>query len=205
MVSIKEGKKFFTDKCSIPTNKLDSRGDLGCNSSDWRVGKYNGPPAHLKKFIPPKEFTAIGIKVKGCFDGGNDVWLGTDNIEGEWYVGYHGVRTVDAIYNIIFQGFKKGPGQSEKNSNNINPLTNSLYPKCGEGAYFAQDINTAESYTNSIYYNGKNYKVVFMCRINPYSCRISDQGYERDYMITNGNYNTKDEARPYRILIKQVS
>ena len=44
-----------------------------------------------------------------------------------------------------------------------------------------------------------------MCRINPYSCRISDQGYERDYMITNGNYNTKDEARPYRILIKQAS
>ena len=205
MVSIDEGKKFFTDKCGIPTNKLDSEGDLGYNSSAWRVGKYNGPLGYLKKFIPPTGWTAIGLKVRGCYDDGNNDWLDVKNERGEWYNGYHGVKTVDAIYNIIFEGVKKGPGQSEKNSNNTNPLTNSSHPKCGEGAYFAQDINTAESYTNSIYYNGKNYKVVFMCRINPYSCRISDQGYERDYMITKGNYNTKDEARPYRILIKQVS
>ena len=41
---------------------------------------------------------------------GKEILVVIDRKEGEWYVGYHGVRTVDAIYNIIFQGFKKGPG-----------------------------------------------------------------------------------------------
>jgi len=198
MVSIQEGKNFLMYGCGVPFYKLDSKGDLEYNSSYWRVGKFNGPPGHLKKFIPPTGWTAVGLKVAGCFDEGNDDWLGTSNKFGEWYIGYHGVKSASAIYNICMAGFKKGPGQQEKYSNNSNSLNNFLYPKCGEGAYFAQDINQAAGYTNGISYNGKYYKVVFMCRINPNRVKIAEQGYEKDYMIANG-YN---EVRPYRVLIK---
>ena len=144
------------------------------------------------------------MKVWDCFDGGDNTWLGTDNKEGEWYVGYHGVKSTYAIRNIILEGFKKGPGQQEKYTNNSNTLNNLFYEKCGEGAYFAQDINDAETYASPIDYNGKKYKAVFMCRINPHRVRICNRGYGNDYMITDGSYDTKNEVRAYRILIRQI-
>ena len=202
MVSIDEAKNFITNYCGVPSYKLDSAGDLAYDSTSWRVGQYNGPPGYLKKFIPPHGWTAVGLKVLNCYDGGNNDWLGTSNNNGEWYIGYHGVKTTTAIYNICNDGFKKGPGQGEQYSNNSNSLNNSYLSQCGVGAYFAQNVNTAASYSSPISYNGKNYKVVFMCRINPHVVRISNQGIDNDYMITNGDYNTKNEARPYRILVK---
>ena len=202
MVSIDEAKNFITNYCGVPSYKLDSAGDLAYDSTDWRVGKYNGPPGYLKKFIPPNGWTAVGLKVLNCYDGGNNDWLGTSNSNGEWYIGYHGVKTTSAIYNICNDGFKKGPGQDYQNHSNTNSLNNSYLPKCGIGSYFAQNIDQAASYSSPISYNGKDYKVVFMCRINPHVVRISNLGIDNDYMITNGDYNTKNEARPYRILVK---
>lgn len=199
MVSIDEAKNFLCNYCGVPSYRLDSAGDLSYDSDYWRVGKYNGPPAYLKKFIPPKGWTAVGLKVINKYDRGDNTWLGTSNSFGEWYIGYHGVKTTSAIYKICMEGFRKGPRQLEKNSNNINSLNNYLYPKCGEGVYLAQDINEAASYASPISYNNKNYKVVFMCRINPNAVKISNQGYEKDYYITSGYY---DEVRAYRILIK---
>ena len=139
----------------------------------------------------------------GCYDGGNNDWIVTENKHGEWYMGYHGVKNTSSIYRICHEGFRKGPSQQEKYSKNTNPLTKILHPTCEESAYFAQNINDAVSYASYIYYKSNNYKIVFMCRINPYSVRICDKGYERDYMIKDGNYNTKNEARPYRILVKK--
>ena len=202
MVSIDEAKNFIKYCCGVPSYKLDSAGDLAYDSTGWRVGQYNGPPGYLKKFIPPHGWTAVGLKVLNCYDGGNNDWLGTSNSNGEWYIGYHGVRTTSAIYNICNDGFKKGSGQSDQYNNNSNSLNNSYSSQCGTGSYFAQNINVAESYTSPISYNGKDYKVVFMCRINPHAVRISNLGIDNDYMITNGDYNTKNEARPYRILVK---
>ena len=174
MVSIDEAKNFITNYCGVPSYKLDSAGDLAYDSTSWRVGQYNGPPGYLKKFIPPHGWTAVGLKVLNCYDGGNNDWLGTSNNNGEWYIGYHGVKTTTAIYNICNDGFKKGPGQGEQYSNNSNSLNNSYTSQCGVGAYFAQNVNTAASYSSPISYNGKNYKVVFMCRINPHVVRISN-------------------------------
>ena len=199
MVSIDEAKDFLTNCCGVPLYKLDSAGDLAYDSPYWRVGKYNGPPGHLKKFLPPQGWTAVGLKVINLYDGGNNTWLGTSNSYGEWFIGYHGVKSSIAIRNICMQGFIKGPGQAEKDSNNMNSINNYFYPKCGEGVYLAQDINQAADCTRPIQYKYKNYQVVFMCRINPNAVKISDQGYEKDYYITNGQ---SDEVRPYKILIK---
>lgn len=154
---------------------------------------------YQKKFVPPYGYTAIALNVKNLYN--NTDWLGSTNSSGEWYIGYHGVKSSYAIKNICEQGFIKGSGQSCKSNSNINSLNNDLYPICGEGSYFAQDIYTASTYSSYISYNGKSYKVVFMCRINPYSVRISDSGYGKDIMIAGGGTNTKNEVRPYKILI----
>jgi hypothetical protein len=38
-----------------------------------------------------------GIKVKGLYDGGSDLWLGMDGKKGEWAVAFHGVRAPEAF------------------------------------------------------------------------------------------------------------
>ena len=95
------------------------------------------------------------IKSNYLYDNGNNTWIGTSNINGEWYIGYHGTKTMTSISGIVMNGFKRGDDQQCKNYVNINPLNNLIYPKCGEGVYFTPDINEAKTYTNTISYLGK--------------------------------------------------
>ena len=95
-----------------------------------------------------------------------------------------------------------------RNYLNSNPLTKYIYPKCGIGVYFTSDINEAKKYTDIISYNGNKYRVVFMCRINPYKVRIYNFGNNKEYWIVNGDKlgeifgnSRPDEVRPYRILL----
>ena len=142
------------------------------------------------------------------YDNGNDVWLGTGNNNGEWYIGYHGVKSIKAIHNIIIDGFRRGDGQSHEYDININPLTNKQKQKCGVGVYFTNEIEEAKGYTNPIVYNGNKYRIVFMCRVNPYKVRITSLGGTKEYWIVEGDklgdlfgIKRSDEVRPYRILM----
>ena len=194
-VSIQEAIDFLTNEALIPLNQLESAHHYLYHSNDT---KLIGPINYPKNFVQPNGWTAIALKVSKKYDGGDDTWLENSNKDGVWYVGFHGVKTLNSINNIFFMNFLKGPRQECKNDNNTNPLTIHLFPKCGVGAYFAQNINEAKTYCDNILYKGINYKVVLMCRLNPNKVRISNKGINNDYMIVNGN---KDEVRPYKILL----
>ena len=170
----------------------------------------NGPPGYLKDYIPPINWIGIGLKVIGLYDYGDNMWLGISNKNGEWYIGYHGTRTMDSVYGIACNGFRRGVRQDYKNSFNINPLTKMNYPRCGIGVYFTPDIEEAKRYTKPISYSGNQYRVVFMCRINPYKVRIASISpiTSKEYWIVNGDalgeiFGTSrpNEVRPYRILL----
>lgn len=204
-VSIEEGIDFLTNGAFFPIFDLDADHHYIYTSGDK---KLIGHPQYPKYFIPPIGWTAIALKVSKKYDGGNDKWLGNSNSKGEWYIGYHGVKTLKSINNIFFKGFRLGSGQYCKDQDNTNPLTRDLYPKCGEGVYFAQDINDAKDYSEIIQYSGDNYRVVFMCRLNPKKVRIADKGMNKDYMIVNGDGIDDmfgkakiNEVRPYKILL----
>ena len=165
-------------------------------------------PGYLKDYYPPIGWTAIGLKVANLYDNGDITWLNNNNSNGEWYIGYHGVKTIEAIQGICYEGFRRGDGQRYMNNNNINPLNNNLYPICGEGVYFSNEINEANKYTMPIPYNGNIYRIVFMCRVNPYKVRIADIGNQKEYWIVDGDklgdlfgHKRSDEVRPYRILV----
>ena len=195
---IKIAKLFLVNDCLIPFDLLDTQGDLTNDFNGWRMNSYNGPPGYLKKFIPPIGWTTIGLKVLNKYDNGDNTWLGTKNVPGEWYIGYHGIKFKNSINGILTNRFLEGPNQSFEFYKNKNPLTYYNYFNCGRGVYFTPEINEANSYTDIIKYNQYNLRIVFMCRINPYKVRIADkQGAE--YWLTNGG---TDEVRPYRILFK---
>jgi hypothetical protein len=70
-----------------------------------------GPPKYLKDYIPPLKFKGYGLKVSKVYDNGNDTWLSMDNIEGEWYIAYHGTGGNEIVNKIMNEGFKAGNGQ----------------------------------------------------------------------------------------------
>ena len=193
-IYVKTAKLFLVNDCQIPLSMLDEKGDC---TSGWRENSQNGPPGYLKNYIPPKGWTAIGINVWNKYDFGNNDWLGINNNNGEWYIGYHGIKKKEAILGILTNGFIIGPGQTYKDSYNNNLLTKYNYLLCEEGAYFTPDINEANKYTDIIKYNNYDLRVVFMCRINPHKVRITNTLKNKEYWLTNGK---TDEVRPYRIL-----
>lgn len=198
---------FLIKGCKILPQKLDSNGDSNFSSY---VPRMSGPRGFTKKYTIPKGWKGYGLKVMGLYDNGNDEWIGNSNSDGEWYIAYHGTKTMGAVNGIINHGFRRGNGQSHEESNNSNPLTEIQYPKCGVGVYFTPDIVEAKKYTEPIYYNGYKFSVVIMCRINPYKVRIHGVPDDSllDYFIVNGDelsdnsgIKRDDEVRPYRILL----
>ena len=199
---------FLVYGCKISLDKLDP--NLNCNFSTY-IPRDTGPMNYLKSYKIPTGWKGYGLNVLIQYKD-ND-WLGHSNSPGEWYVGYHGTKTMGSVNGIIYQGFRRGNGQTHHNSINSNPLTNQRFPLCGIGVYFTPDIDEAKKYTESIEYNGYKYRVVFMCRINPYKARIHSDSFEplnslRDYFIVEGDElndfqgnKRDDEVRPYRILL----
>ena len=104
-VSMDEAKQFLLNKCNISPFILDDQGNA---VTGWRINKKSGPPGYLKDYIPPIGWTGIGLKVVNIYDKMDNAWIGINNSVGEWYIGYHGVHTIEAIQNIYNEGFRRG-------------------------------------------------------------------------------------------------
>lgn len=206
-----EAKELLIKGCKIDEKILDNTYN---RQGGWRT-KDSGPKGYLKKFYPPVGLIGIGLKAALMYPKeGNRYWLGDDNNEGEWYIAYHGVKSIESIKKICIEGFRRGKRQRCKDYDNKNPLNNKeeKKKKCGEGVYFTNEIEEAKYYAKPIDYNNNQYKIIFMCRVNPKEVRIADIGNNKEYWIVEGDelgdlYGKKrsDQVRPYRILIMKVT
>ena len=160
---------------------FDPKGD---RSSGWGEGESRGPPLHLQKYYPPLGWNGYGLRVSKQYDNGDDTWLGYSNVEGEWYIAYHGTGGLGVVKNILEKGFQSGSGQAYKDSDNMNPLTNKTIPKCGVGVYSTPVIEEAQSYSYGIDFGGYSYYFVFMCRINPYKVRFANNGHSAYWIVS---------------------
>jgi hypothetical protein len=199
-----QGIDFLINGCKLDINLFDNRG----NCLGWNLGRKSGPPGYLKKYYPPLDFVGIGIKCMGLYDNGNNLWLGDKNQNGEWYIAYHAIKSVEALQGILKIGFRRGPFQECESFTNINPLSNRFIPKCGKGVYFIPDFNEAKNYAETFSYKGKYFEVILMCRVNPYKVRIASLVNDLESWIVNGDElgdpNGKkydDEVRINRILL----
>ena len=161
-----------------------------------------------QKYTPPIGFLGYSLNVLNKYDNGDNSWIGMSNSNNEWWVAYHGAgrgqsdnNIKNIIKNIINFGFKSGSGQAYQNDKNINYLSNKEYPKVGIGVYFSNEISVAESYAGIVNdLNGKQYKIAFMCRVNPYKTRIASG--MSNYFVIDPNVNC---VRIYRILLKPLN
>jgi len=68
--------------CKLSKNAFDS---LGNRIDGWGVGEKRGNI----NYFPPSGWIGIGLKVLDKYE--NNIWIGMDNIPGEWCVAYHGI------------------------------------------------------------------------------------------------------------------
>jgi len=180
----------------IPYQMLDSKGNKIFNDNSEKLrGNI--------KYIPPNNWYGIGLKVNEKYDNGNDIWLGKNNKNGEWWVAYHGLGSrlgldgldkINLIINSVLRSnLKPGPGQAHSFCDDIFHKGK----KVGIGVGLTPDIWLAEGYAGKIDINGDFYKVVLMLRVKPDKIRACSCG---DIWTLNGSY---DEIRPYRILFKR--
>jgi hypothetical protein len=71
--------------------------------------------------------------------------------------------------------------------------------KCKKGAYFYKNPNYAENSSETINIGGFEYKIMFMCRVNPSKIR-QPENFQDCWILSP----TPDEVRPYKILIKKI-
>ena len=198
--------KGLMEACRLSPSMFDSKYNV--TNGEWGENKKSGPPENLVDYDPPTGYIGYGLCVQKLYGNVNNKWLGTDNSEGEWNIAYHGT-SYEFVKSILENGFGAGSGQCYRDDNNINKLSNSTFEKCGEGVYCTPNIKEAEKYAKTITIGNSNYKLILMCRVNPYKCRIAER--LPDYWIVSGDPlsggNIKkydDEIRPYRILLKKI-
>ena len=197
--------KALVEACRISPSLFDHNYDN--KDGGWGKGQKRGPPHHLMDYDPPLGFLGLGLNVLNKYDGGDNTWLGMNNVEGEWYIAYHGTK-IEFVKDIINKGLGAGERQAYQSDDNINELSKSQFIKCGRGVYCTPKIREAESYSTIFSVKNSNYKMVFMCRVNPYKIRIAKGN--PNYWIISGDSLAKgnikkydDEIRIYRLLFKK--
>ncbi len=153
-----------------------------------------------EQYIPPLSWTAYGINVCDKYDFGNNNWLGYTNGVGEFAVAYYGINNT---FNKTFNKEQNSKGlmgnhESGETFVNTNNIRNPGH-KCEIGAYFYKDPNIAENSCEIINIGGFGYKIMFMCRVNPFKIR-QPENFQDCWILSP----TPDEVRPYKVLIKRV-
>ena len=187
--------EFLLQSCKLSLEMFEPQYN---NYDRWapKGEKRGGEP-----YDSPLTWRGFGLKVLGKYDNGNNTWIGMQNKPGEFPVAYHGIgcnsnNPFPIAGRIVNEGFMIGKRQFYFDSPDIR------HPgrKCGFGAYFTPNIEEAGSYAGTGNFNGKNYKIVFMCRVRKENIREPNRNNQPKYWILDG---TKNEVRPYRILIKE--
>ena len=198
-------KGLIMEGCKLSPSSLDARGN---RESGWGENQKRGG----YKYYPPKGWKGFGLNVMDVYDNGNNDWLACNGNKNEWAIAYHGIGsklggTVEnATKEIMLKGFIIGDRQAYKDKKNDNPKykcdnkqkDHSKY--VGSGVYCSPDPRVMGDYArlSKKKVNGKNYLMGFMMRVKPDKIRYSNK--RKDYWVLDG---TKDEMRPYRIMVKE--
>ena len=194
---------MLVEGCLISTEMFDTRWNNSGSGWASRGEKRGGAD-----YDPPRDYHGYGLNVSKQYDNGDDTWLGMSNVQGEWWVAYHGAgrylsneRIREVINSIVSNGLRAGQNQAYNGYRNCNDRSQEEYPNVGVGVYLSNKINTAEGYAGNVKDDDNNeYKIVFMCRVCPEKVRFSNS--RSDYFVLDGN---NECVRPYRILLKPLN
>ena len=179
-------------------NELETAAALACRRFDPPAVPFSIGPAGLERpYRQPVDWTRVGLRVLGKYDGGDD-WLANPGMGGQrlaWYRAYHGTSRT---------AFRPIAGQG------ISPSING---KLGPGVYVSPHVDYADLYggRHEVHFNDgttRAYRCVFMCAVRPGA--VVREGYARAaghaYAGENAEWTVAGavDVRPYGILVKEA-
>ena len=197
--------KIIQIENNVVSNDISLHPDIfdinGDKSNGWTEnGKRGG-----EKYIPPLGWIGIGLKVIDKYE--NNIWLGKNNIKGEYCVAYYGLNNILNKKEKIIEDLNSyildiRNLYSESIFNNEDDKRSGflgfIRKKCGKGVCLFQDPKYAECSAGIIKLNDIEYKMLLMCRVNPTKIRQPTQ-YDNFWILNPAS----NEIRPYRILLKR--
>ena len=175
----------------LDRNIFDSRFN---NKDDKKWGQNEN--RGKEKYIPPKGWMGFGLNVEDNYDDGQACWLCFGGIyENEFAVAYYPITEED---DDIFLEYEIENFKDFEYKNLIsNSIDSRSGERTGEGTILYQNIELAEKQSSLIDTEKFSFKLVLMCRVNPYKIR-APRDYKEIWVLNRNS----EEVRPYRILVK---
>ena len=201
LVPLLEGCTLSSNIFAANYNKIYSKNNNNNNNNNNNIQIQNNQKRGKEDYIPPYEWAAYGINISGKYDFGDNTWLGNNNEEGEFAVAYYGINNLFHHNIQMIQNIMSFMGNLESGKTFMDEI-NIRKPgeKCMSGAYFYKNPEIAENSSEIINIGGFDYKIMFMCRINPKKIR-QPENFPELWILSP----TPDEIRPYKILIKKIA
>ena len=165
----------------ISEDNFDLRGNRTIENFEDGI---RGPEDNLQKYISPKNYFGLGLKVKNNFY----------DINNEWYIAYYNSLYIPYNYN--------------KEHLNCNHLSSEKFHFCDYGIFLNQNCEKIENENCVIEYKGNTYFYNFMCIVNPEFVRISDENFNECYWVVSSDFdnnierNYSEEIRPSKIILR---
>lgn len=137
-----------------------------------------------RRYHRPCGYERKALRVLGRFPGGDD-WINRQDSSG-WVNAYHGTLPIN-MPGISKDGLQVG------GTNGVPRRNGAFY---GAGVYCSPYIQTAKGYAPTVQINGRNFRIIFQCRVRPNSFTEHNSG--RIWVVPN-----KDDIRPYSICIQE--
>ncbi len=139
--SLNQAKETAKVLC-LKKDDFDSRGDF---SYIWSISDQD-VRGGLNYKQPNWNWVRIGLKCAGRYDKGNNDWLEMNGNPNEWAIGFHGTSNEATKQVIKTRSFLKGKRHACEDDIDINEGGENFGRKCGQGIYFADDVETALFY-----------------------------------------------------------
>ncbi|KAH7721569.1 hypothetical protein AAVH_10868 [Aphelenchoides avenae] len=107
-------------------------------------------------YIRPTGCYRYALNIRGKYDG-SDWWLGGGKNGGGWLMAYHGT-SIENIREIVRTGFH---------------MSKAKRTAFGRGIYCAPDPTTAKQYATQFVENGRRYRAILQCRVDPRKYRVA--------------------------------
>ena len=163
-------------------------------------------PAKLKRgsrpYYLPLSWYRFGLNVQNKYKD-DELWLGCNNVEGEWPVAFHGTHA-DAVSGIVQQGLLANAVQTdamlkeaiEQQGEKVNRPGLYVATHCNGGS----DIYTEPFVVKSVSGQNEVFRIVFQCRVQPgkFTTHKSPVSVGEAWRIVDPT-----AIRPYGILLKK--
>ncbi len=133
--SVEQAKDLVKVLC-LKTEDFDPRGDC---SYIWNISDQD-VRGGLNYMQPNWNWVRIGLKCAGRYDKGNNDWLKMNGNPKEWAIGFHGTSNEATTKLVKTRRFEVGTRHACQDDVDINKSGKNYGKKCGQGVYFADDV-----------------------------------------------------------------